>query len=181
MNAEHGTAGEAAANGTVSPARLWRDLDPGAAYTELSHPADLFLEIRGSSLADLSEHALYALFDNLVELNSVEPRQTRTAESSAVTPAEAIRRLVAEALVLFYTERFLVAGGSVKVSTGTPGARSPGTSGGTFLTLSASLWGEVFDPGRHELLTEIKAVTRHQMVAERDRTGRWRATMLLDV
>lgn len=169
MNPYHETQREAGPQAAASPSRHWRNLEPETVYTELLHPADLFFEIHGRSFSELCEHALYALFHNLAELDSVMPRSTQTLQASASAPAEALRRLVAEALVLFDAEHFLAAGCQVDVSNTAP------------LTLTAVLWGEMFDPRRHELLSEIKAVTRHQLAADQEKTGRWRATILLDV
>ena len=48
------------------------------------------------------------------------------------------------------------------------------------LELSAEVWGERIDPGRHELITDVKAVTMHQFHIERIGTT-WHAQVILDV
>jgi protein archease len=46
--------------------------------------------------------------------------------------------------------------------------------------LEADLWGEDRDPARHEIVTEIKAVTYHQLKVARE-AGRWTARVILDL
>ena len=47
----------------------------------------------------------------------------------------------------------------------------------------AELWGEEIDPARHDLLTDVKAVTLHRLFVGRDpgEAGAWRARVVLDV
>ena len=147
--------------------RIWKDEEQEGTYTELAHPADLLLEIRGSSFEQLCERALFALFDTLADLDLVEAREARSLVVEADLPEDRLRRLLAEALLLFYTNRFLAAGATVCVAGPT--------------RLEATLWGEPFDARRHQLLAEIKAVTRHRLSAALEPDGTWRATVLFDM
>lgn len=140
------------------------------AYTELQHPSDLFLEIRGQDVPVLVENALFALYDNIAEIEGFEPRRLLALETGGASLDEALRALLAEALYRFETEGFVAADGEVTVS---------GEPEGPW-TLCACLWGEDADKGRHALLREIKAVTYHQLSVTRTDTG-WRATVLLDL
>ncbi len=160
----------------------WTQLRPNDVYRELPHPADLFLEVTGDSLAQLCAHALFALFHNLAELSSVQPVRARVIEVIANNPADVVRRLLSEALVIFYTERFLAVAARVKAPSPDTGHYPANEIDATDrLILSVELWGETIDPQRHELLTEIKAVTRHQLSARPGTDGMWSATILLDV
>ncbi len=160
----------------------WTSLDPDDVYRELSHPADLFLEVRGDSFPALCEHALFALFHNLAELDHVRPVRSRLIEVVADDPADVLRRLLAEALVIFYTEHFLaVAAWAETQPAGAPRHPSGTTDSHDGLRLCVQLYGETIDPARHELLTEVKAVTRHQLSARPGTDGRWHATILFDV
>jgi len=47
--------------------------------------------------------------------------------------------------------------------------------------VTAHLDGETLDRRRHTLLTEVKAVTYHQLAVETVPEGGWRATLLFDV
>ena len=47
--------------------------------------------------------------------------------------------------------------------------------------IRANVRGEKFDPSRHRFLTELKAVTYHQLEVVKDERGKWRARMIFDV
>jgi len=46
--------------------------------------------------------------------------------------------------------------------------------------LEADVSGEVFDPARHTIFTEIKAVTFHDLQLERDERG-WKVEIIFDL
>ena len=48
------------------------------------------------------------------------------------------------------------------------------------LHLEADVSGEIFDPARHTIFTEIKAVTFHDLQLERDESG-WKAQIIFDL
>jgi SHS2 domain-containing protein len=85
-----------------------------------------------------------------------------------------LRGLLAEALYVFATEHFLVATADVTVR---GFAAGPEDGAGE---VAAVLWGEPYEPGRHRLLTEVKAVTYHRLQVSHTADG-WVATVLLDV
>jgi SHS2 domain-containing protein len=140
------------------------------AYTELDHPADIWLAVNGEDLGELFEHGLYAFFRQIADLDEVEPQREVLLATRGESVETALRALLAEALFLFETEAFLAAGARVTV-----------TPDGPALEVSARLWGESADRGRHSLSAEVKAVTYHQLTAGRTAHGGWRATVLLDV
>ncbi|NLT34764.1 MAG: archease [Gaiellales bacterium] len=139
-------------------------------YTELEHPADLFLEIKGRDPAELLEHALFALFDQIVDLRTVRLVRRRTFSVREADLTLALRHTLTEALALFNLEGFLAAAAGVRWEGG------EGTVG-----VVVTLWGENVDRSRHELQTEIKAVTYHRLLTEQTEPGAWRATILFDV
>ena len=149
--------------------KRWTPAVHAAAYRVLDHPADLWLEVSGATLPQLFEHGLLALYDNLVALSTVRLTESRAVAAQGVTAALALRALLAEALFLFDTEGFLAAGARVTVEAGLP------------IAVGAELYGEPLDRDRHELLTEVKAVTYHRLQAEAHPDGSWRAAVLLDV
>jgi SHS2 domain-containing protein len=155
---------------TVTPKR-WRPKDRAAAYRELEHPADLFLEIRGHDLPELVEHALFALYDEIADLERFETRGELTLRVSESELDEALRSLLSEALYYIDTRGFVATAAEIQIEQAAP----------VGWTLVARLWGEHADRERHPLLTEIKAVTYHQLRVEQVLGGSWRATVLLDV
>jgi SHS2 domain-containing protein len=158
------------------------------AYVELEHPADLFLEIRAPDLPALFENALYALYDHVVELPGVTPRQEMLLDVWAPSAAEALRRLLAEALYHFDTEGFVGAAAGIEVDPAAPPDRgTPGDSGDTAATaamgtrVKARVFGEKADKSRHTFLSEVKAVTYHRLQVWHSGVGGWRATVLFDL
>jgi SHS2 domain-containing protein len=151
--------------------RRWEPGDRDKVYAELQHPADLFLEIWGRDLPALFENALFALYDQLAELEGFESRRKETITVQASSPGDALRALLSEALYHFATDGFVAARAEVNVQT--PAADE--------VRVDADLHGENVDKRRHTLLTEIKAVTYHQLSVETVPEGGWRATVLLDV
>lgn len=148
--------------------------DPGTrseVYTELEHPADLWVEVWGDDLRTLFENALFALYDQMAELEGFGTERRETIHAEGSSAEEALRSLLSEALYRFSTEGFVAAKADLDVGT-TP-------SGGVRVT--ARLDGETIDSRRHTLLSEVKAVTYHQLEVERSPEGGWRATVLFDV
>ncbi len=151
--------------------RRW---DPGArdeAYAELGHPADLFVEVWGEDLPALFENALFALYDQMAELEGFGTERAETIEVSGQSPEVALRSLLAEALYRFATEGFVAARAELDVSAAPEGR----------VRATARLHGETIDRRRHTLLAEVKAVTYHRLAIERAPEGGWRATVLFDV
>ena len=87
------------------------------------------------------------------------------------TPAEALRSLLSEALYRFATESFVASRAEIGVKTAPSGE----------VEITAELHGETVDQERHTLLTEVKAVTYHQLSVEAQPDGGWQARVLFDV
>jgi SHS2 domain-containing protein len=148
----------------------WVAARRAGAYTELEHPSDLFLEVRGHDAAALVENALFAFYDQIADIQGFEPRRPLTLEAGGATLDEALRALLTEALYRFDTEGFVAADGEAGVA---------GEPAGPW-QLTAQLWGERADRGRHTLCREVKAVTYHRLSVSHTDDG-WRATILLDL
>jgi SHS2 domain-containing protein len=157
--------------------KRWDAERRAAAYTELEHPSDLFLEIYGRDLPELFENALFAFYDQVAHIAGFEARRELTLSVREPGLDEALRALLSEALYRFDTEGFVAVGGEVIVEG--PEAGPPGAMPGDWRLL-ARLWGDNADRERHELLHEIKAATYHRLgVTAVD--GGWKATVLFDV
>ncbi len=151
--------------------KRWQPEDRGKAYAELDHPADVLLEVWGDDLKELFENALFALYDQVAELEGFDTNRKETIAVEAANPAETLRALLSEALYRFSTESFVASRARIEVK--------PTPAGG--LRVTAQLDGETVDKHRHTLLTEVKGVTYHQLSVEQVPEGGWRATVLFDV
>jgi|SRR5579875_586594 len=134
-------------------------------FREFEHTGDTGVEIDAHSRADLFALALVAVAHLMVEPGSVRPLQERVLSVEAATDADLMHDLLSAAVNLFLTEGFIW--GEAKIDE---------REGG----LDARLTGEPFDPGRHFLIQELKAITYHGLLVE-SREGRWHARVIIDV
>ena len=130
------------------------------------HTADVGLAGRADSPEELLEALAECMCDLVCPRKNVSPDSKRTISVEA-PDFEALTVDFLEAVLgAIQTERFAVA--SIKVT------------GVTQTSAAAELLGADLDPQRHEILTEIKAVTYHELeVVERD--GQWSARVILDL
>ncbi len=135
-------------------------------YRFVDHTADLGLEIFGPDPAGLFANACFALFDNIVELSSVtgqsQARLTVTGADWADLMANWLRELLG---------RWTIKGRLIK------SARIDEVSK---TTLTATICFDIYDPARHSLKSDIKAVTYHNLTVEQDNDN-WIARVVLDV
>jgi len=130
------------------------------------HTADVGLDARGDSLGELLE----ALAEGLCDV--VCPRRgVRGADACTVTAtAEDVEALavdfLSEVLWAVQTDHFAVASVRVIAASET--------------SVQAELTGEAYDPDRHEILTEVKAVTYHELRVAREGGG-WTGRVILDL
>jgi SHS2 domain-containing protein len=135
-------------------------------YEPLSHTGDLGMMVYGRDLPELFAHAAWAMFDLMSDATTIRPLQTTTVSVEANDLEDLLVRWLSELLYLYDTQRFL-------------------SCTSTFTTLEprrleATIQGEPFDPARHPIDTEIKAVTYHQIAVEQI-DGRWHARVIFDL
>jgi SHS2 domain-containing protein len=135
-------------------------------YEIIDHTADLGIKVSGDSLERVFECAGLAMFDLLTDFKSIRP-DTRMSFSLSADNLEALFvQWLRELLYLFFgQERLFCAFEMTRLSE-------------TDLTVTG--WGERFDPKKHATLTEIKAVTYHELSVKRTESG-WTAQVIFDV
>jgi SHS2 domain-containing protein len=135
-------------------------------YRVFDHTADLGVEVSAASMEELYAGAAFALFDLLADLSTVRAGIVREIVVEGEDPADLLVNFLREVLYLWNGGRFLIKTCSVREV-------KP-------QRLMAVLRGEPFDPGRHRIKKEIKAVTYHQAsVCETERG--WVAKVVFDV
>ena len=136
-------------------------------YEHFDHTADLGLRIRAASLEELFMEAARALIDALVaQRGSIRPSDQRVIRLEADERTDLLHDWLAELLYLFEAERMLFNRFDVSLLPG---------------KLEATVWGEPFDPARHEIEQEIKAVTYHGLKIESATDGGWLAEVIVDL
>jgi SHS2 domain-containing protein len=142
-----------------------------SSYREIDHTGDIGIDAEAGDEASLYACCAGALFDILVGEAPVETREARKVHVEAPDSELLMVRWLRELLYLHTVERWLFRGFEV-VLEGPEGGRR---------RLEATARGEKFDPDRHSIRTELKAVTYHQISIRRAPDGVWRARVIFDV
>jgi len=135
-------------------------------YETFDHTADLGIRIFGRTCEEVFINGAYALFDLLTDLDKVLKAFSYKLRVEAGDREELLIRWLNELLFLFESRGYLFKEFSITHLDQT--------------SLEAAVWGEAFDPSRHERKTEIKAVTYHQ-VAIREKEGAWEGKVIFDL
>ncbi len=130
------------------------------------HTADLGLEARADTPGELFEALGEGLAGAICLRQTVAMQKTVHVQVESEDIESLLVDFLSELLGLFNLEKFLIAG--VRVG------KIDETS------LAAEVTGEPFDPARHELGEEIKAVTYHQLKVAREGAG-WTGRVILDI
>jgi SHS2 domain-containing protein len=135
-------------------------------YRIFDHTADLGVEVTAATLEELYAGAAFALFELLTDLSSVRAGVARAIVVSGEDSADLLVNFLREILYAWNGDRFLMK--ACRIQEVSP------------RRLKALLRGEPFDPSRHRIQQEIKAVTYHQASVEK--TGDvWVARVIFDV
>lgn len=134
-------------------------------HRQLEHTADLGLEMWGNSRSELFAQAAHALREVIISDAPVTGRETHNVEVSGSDDAELLVTWLSELLFLFECRGFLPADCELEF-----GEQS----------LRAQVKGEPFDPQRHPLEREVKAITHHQVLVE-EKDGEWHARVYVDI
>ena len=135
-------------------------------YRIFDHTADLGVEVSAATVEELYAAAAFALFDLLTDLSSVRAGIAREIVVTGEDQADLMVNFLREVLYLWNGGRFLVK--TCLVREATP------------QRLKVVLHGEPFDPTRHRVKQEIKAVTYHQATVCETKKG-WVAKIVFDV
>lgn len=138
----------------------------GKRWTTFDHPADLGICAEADSLAELLEALGEAMSRQICDGRGVVCARTVAVEVASDDVELLAVDFLGELLALFHLERFLVARLRVVACDET--------------SVSALAEGEAYDPARHEIGAEIKAVTYHQIKIAQE-NGRWVGRVILDV
>ncbi len=135
-------------------------------YKVFDHTADLGLEIYGKDEKELFSNAAFAIFDLTVDLHNVNASEVRSVSVRGSDREDLFVNYLREILYIFNGERILLKEFSIlEIST---------------RHLVGEVRGEAFNPERHRIKAEIKAVTYHQVEVEKNKGG-WKARVILDV
>ncbi len=124
------------------------------------------MRIRADDLKSLFEEAAEALFSVVVvNLDDVAPVRETRFQLEADRLDELLRDWLAELLFAFHAEHIVFSQFDVTIED---------------TRLTATARGEPIDPKRHELASEVKAITYHELKVEHDHFG-YLAEVIVDV
>ncbi len=150
------------------------------------HTADVGLAARADTLAELYEALAEGLADLICPRAAVQPAASRTMEVRAEDAEALAVDFLAAVLSAIQEDHFLVAAVSAEATEPAasqargPGGASPRSQDDRPFRIRAVLRGEKYDPRRHEIRIEVKAVTYHQLEVAR-RGGQWHGRVILDL
>ena len=139
----------------------------GMAYRVFDHTADLGIEVTARDPGTLFAEAGLALFSLITDPRALKKRDTRSLTVSGADWTDLLVNWLRELLHLWNGEQRLVCGLTVDQATPT--------------AIRAEAAVDRFDPKRHFIESEIKAVTYHQARVEAAAAGRWSARFIVDI
>ena len=135
-------------------------------YKIIDHTADFGIHVFGSDAKALFSNAAVAMFDLITDINSLQGLEYIDLKISGEDRADLMVNWLRETLFLWNGREMLV--------------KTVSVASLTQQNLSAKVAFDTYDPGRHVIKTEIKAVTYHQIQVNRTPTG-WEAKIIFDV
>jgi SHS2 domain-containing protein len=147
--------------------RMQHAADATPFVRELAHTADAGFEVEAPTEAGCVERAALALAALIADVSEVAPRTRRTVRVAGDDAASRLHAFLHSILLLAQVDGFLVS--AVEVRT----LDAHGIEG--------VVAGEAYDPARHHLHGEVKAITWHELRLEQVRAGGWRARVIVDV
>jgi SHS2 domain-containing protein len=129
-----------------------------AGFRLLEHPSDLGIEGSGSTIGEAFEQAALGLMAVIAVPETIEPLDERVVELDAEDVESLLVRWLSEILYLYDGEDYLLKEANIDSISPT--------------NLRARLLGERYQPEKHTLKLDVKAVTYHQLSIEtkNDRT-----------
>ena len=132
-------------------------------YRIIDHEADTGFEVYGRTMEELFQNGVSALLSLITDVEAVRPLVEKRIEAGG--NGELFVNFLNDILYLWDTTRFIPNAVSVRIK----GQNAEGL-----------LKGEFFDPARHAIRQEVKAVTYHKFRIVEEQ-GALRATIIVDV
>ncbi|MBW2310069.1 MAG: archease [Deltaproteobacteria bacterium] len=135
-------------------------------YRIIDHTADLGIIVRGPDVGGLFISAARAMIDLMVKGDLGDKRTLREVSVSSEDYPDLMVRWLGEVLYLFAGDKLIV--DSIEIKELHP------------TQIKATLSVADFEPKRHRVLREIKAVTYHG-ISVRKTNGAWEARIIFDI
>jgi SHS2 domain-containing protein len=140
--------------------------DPEGECYPIEHTADTGLRCKAPTLEGLFECAARGMFEIIVSLDTVSPTESVPVSLEAANLEELFVGWLEELLYIWESRRMLFS----KFTVRSVKPRS----------LEGEVAGEAYDPKRHELQSEIKTATSHDLRIEQKGDG-WEVQVIFDL
>ena len=135
-------------------------------YKLIDHTADFGIHVFGSSAEELFANAAFALFDLIAEMDAVKGLNEKTIHIKGDDWPDLMVNWLRELLYFWSGKEVLVKETDILTLSENE--------------LSAKIFIDPYDPDRHVINAEIKAVTYHQIQVSSSSSG-WEARVIFDV
>ena len=136
-------------------------------YEYVEHTADMGLLVRGKSLSDLLRNAAQGLFETIAVVDTVDETDAIEIHLTAESVEDLFVGWLDELIFQHETKEIFFKRADIKDCSETE--------------VSATVYGEPTNFDKHEVYTEIKSVTYHQLQVERKCDGSWFAQVIFDL
>lgn len=135
-------------------------------YEMIDHTADIGIKVFGKDIAEIFSNSAYAMFDILTDPKKIQKKESFNVQVSANNIEQLLVKWLDELLFRYETERVIFNEFIInKISDA---------------NIDSTVYGEKIDRSRHEIKTEIKNVTYHQLQIREANNG-WEAQIIFDV
>ena len=128
-------------------------------FSHLEHTADVLIEARGRTLEEAFEQAGIGVYEVITDTSAVEPKRRLDIDVTGSDLENLLYKWIEELLINTDSDGLVYSIFRV--------CRIERNSDGSYHIVS-SVWGEEFDPEKHEERTIVKAMTYAQMEIKRD-------------
>jgi SHS2 domain-containing protein len=135
-------------------------------YRLIDHTADFGIHVFGKDPEDLFANAAFALFDLVTDISAVKGENTKKITVTGSDRPDLMVNWLRELLYLWAGNELVVKSAKIQKITAT--------------AINAILCYDPYDPDRHVIKNEIKAVTYHQIQVAPCPRG-WEARIIFDV
>ena len=136
-------------------------------YEYVEHTADMGLLVRGKSLPDLLENAAQGLFETIAVVDTVDETDSVEIHLTAESVEDLFVEWLSELIFQHETKEIFFKRVDIKDCSETE--------------VSATVYGEPVNFDKHEVYTEIKSVTYHQLQVVQRSDSSWFAQVIFDL
>ncbi len=136
-------------------------------YKYLEHTADMGLLVRGKNLSELLKNAAQGLFETIAVVDTIDETKSVEIQLTAESVEELFITWLDELIFQHETKEIFFKRATVQQCSETE--------------ISATVYGEPANFDKHEVYTEIKSTTYHQLEVLQKPDGSWRAQVIFDL